>query len=83
MASEEKTVFDVLAPIVGLSPYNVERRCVEFDESVMAAMEEAAQKTPTPVATLRALFNAAARESAARRAQELKASIAALEDKDF
>ncbi len=83
MASVEKTVFEVLAPVVGLPPSGVEERCSEFDASAKAAMQEAAAKNPTPVATLRALFNAAARDAAKRLADEYKASLAEKEDADF
>jgi len=83
VANEKKTVFEVLAPVVGLPPSGVEERCAGFDESAMAAMQEAAAKNPTPVATLRALFNAAARDAAKRLADEYKASLEEKEDADF
>ena len=76
MAKEkEKTVFEVLAPVVGLPPSGVEERFADFDASAIAAMQEAARKTdPVPVATLRALFNAAARDAAKRLAEKYKAT---------
>lgn len=75
MAKEkEKTVFEVLAPVVGLPPSGVEERFADFDASAIAAMQEAARKEPTPVATLRALFNAAARDAAKRLAEKYKAT---------
>ncbi len=83
MASEKKTVFEVLASVVGLPPSGVEERFADFDASAIAAMQEAAAKNPTPVATLRALFNAAARDAAKRLADEYKASLAEKEDADF
>ncbi len=83
MASVEKTVFEVLASVVGLPPSGVEERFADFDASAIAAMQEAAAKNPTPVATLRALFNAAARDAAKRLADEYKASLAEKEDADF
>jgi hypothetical protein len=83
VASVEKTVFEVLASVVGLPPSGVEERFADFDASAIAAMQEAAAKNPTPVATLRALFNAAARDAAKRLADEYKASLAEKEDADF
>jgi hypothetical protein len=83
VASEKKTVFEVLASVVGLPPSGVEERFADFDASAIAAMQEAAAKNPTPVATLRALFNAAARDAAKRLADEYKASLAEKEDADF
>lgn len=75
MASEKKTVFEVLAPVVGLPPSGVEERFADFDASAIAAMQEAAKRTdPVPVATLRALFNAAARDAAKRLAEKYKAT---------
>lgn len=83
MASEKKTVFDVLAPVVGLPPSGVEERFADFDASAIAAMREAAQKQPTPVATLRALFNAAAKDAAKRLAEKYKATSPETDDADF
>lgn len=78
MSDLEKTVFDMVAPIVGLPPNAVE---VRFSQFALEAVEEISNAAASgDVVLTRKLFNAAAREVAKRNAEAAKAVI---EDEDL